>query len=610
MVYSNSGSVNPFIIIESNNRQLPVMNSDVAEAPGSLERGDRGATVTTNVAGAEHKTRTGHQYIQISRTHLEPIPEEVEETSRECSGRLVTTAHEARHPGTSEEDPDEQDSFTKLLAEMNLEIEEEADIEFEGEAGSVADISEIQEDSDYCRVFSESIAEVLLNKEYDVRTDHPTSVLGEEVPLTRFRSAKQEVPESVAELEPEGLTMGSVVPVTDLASSTRSEREEEILYNDVMTPASESALTVDNKEFQRLVNLQEVFSFHALEEDDGETLLVSPSITIGCILGTTAQDTSAGITAQDTTYEMVTNETFPTYNNDVADALSHSGNEFIVTPGNEFGNQLQTGRRERYFQLGRGDYPPTAENRKENSEEKTYFHPVRLPCQSVKQKEDGDVHLSTESRLSSPRQQEAVSSHGEKNAGRRPTKRIGTTLSATVRPAGYQNSRQQKFNQQFGYKTRKHPISCHQSDIRRWIPSDNIKECRTFQHPTGSSNGCSRGANPESYALHIEQLSSTGSSTGAQHQKQQSCHLMLDTLLDDSQKDITCDSAAIDNDDGHQERRPPLAADDRRELPNDQCLPLFGHDDKCHYARAELPPAWLETDKRACRYSNDHHDVA
>ena len=68
MIYSNSGSVNPFIIIENNSRQLPVMNSDAAEAPGSLERGDHGATVTTDIAGAEHMTRTGCQYTQIPRT--------------------------------------------------------------------------------------------------------------------------------------------------------------------------------------------------------------------------------------------------------------------------------------------------------------------------------------------------------------------------------------------------------------------------------------------------------------------------------------------------------------------------------------------------------------
>jgi len=108
MIYSNSGSINPSIIIENNIRQFPMMNSDATEAPGNLERGDRGATATTGVAGAEHKTRTGHQYTQISRTHVEPVLEEVEETSREGE----SAAHEVPFPGISEEDPDEQDSFT------------------------------------------------------------------------------------------------------------------------------------------------------------------------------------------------------------------------------------------------------------------------------------------------------------------------------------------------------------------------------------------------------------------------------------------------------------------------------------------------------------------
>jgi len=153
------------------------MNSDAAEAPGSLERGDRGATVTTGVAGAEHKTRTGHQYIQISRTHVEPVLKEVGETSQEC-GHWEITAHEAPLPGMSEKDPDKQDSFTKLLAEMNFEIEEEAEIGLENGAGSVANVSEIQKDSSYVHEEFESEAAEALYIERDVQTDHPTSILG------------------------------------------------------------------------------------------------------------------------------------------------------------------------------------------------------------------------------------------------------------------------------------------------------------------------------------------------------------------------------------------------------------------------------------------------
>jgi len=98
VVYPNSGSVNPTIIIENNNRQFTVMNSDATEEPGSLERGSQGATVTTGVAGAEQMTRTGHQYTQISRTHVEPVLEELGETSRECSHFSQTVV-----PGTTVE---------------------------------------------------------------------------------------------------------------------------------------------------------------------------------------------------------------------------------------------------------------------------------------------------------------------------------------------------------------------------------------------------------------------------------------------------------------------------------------------------------------------------
>jgi len=53
VVYPNSSAANLLIIIENNNEQLPVMNSDATEAPGALERGNHGVTVTTGVAGTE-----------------------------------------------------------------------------------------------------------------------------------------------------------------------------------------------------------------------------------------------------------------------------------------------------------------------------------------------------------------------------------------------------------------------------------------------------------------------------------------------------------------------------------------------------------------------------
>jgi len=205
---------------------------------------------------------------------------------------------------------------------------------------------------------------------------------------------------------------------------------------------------------------------------------------------------------------MVTDETFSMRDDDVTNALSHTGNEFASTPEREI-ITLQTG--EECFHLGRGDSSPTTTDRKENSEDKLYFHPVRLPCQS----NNGDAYLSVESRLSSPQQQRAASPFNSRNAGRRPITRIRRT------PISPPSSRMRAFNREFGYKTHKHPISCHQSDICRWITSDGIKEYRSsrpFQCPTGSvCNGSlhMKNTSSESYVPHVEHLSSTLNLTGA-----------------------------------------------------------------------------------------------
>ena len=68
-----------------------MLNLDAMEESDHLERGDRETTVTTNVAGTELTTRTGHQYSQIPETHAESNIEELGETSRECEcvGRSV-----------------------------------------------------------------------------------------------------------------------------------------------------------------------------------------------------------------------------------------------------------------------------------------------------------------------------------------------------------------------------------------------------------------------------------------------------------------------------------------------------------------------------------------
>jgi len=270
---------------------------------------------------------------------MEPVSEALGETSQEYS-HWITTAHEAQPPCISEEGLDEQDSFTKLLAEMDLGIEEEAEIEFENGAGLVANASEIQDDS-----------------ERDVRTDHLTSMLNffrVQVQPTRFSSAKQEVPESVTELEPEELDTGYEMPGTynmDQEGPTEFEEEEEILYSDVTLSfpvANENVPNVENEKFQRALNLEEIFSFL---KDDEET---------GSIIPSSDNEEIPDTTVPDTIYETVTEETTLASNNDVTnDVESDNGNEFREINGNEFETPPQSGkRRGPCHNLGRGEHPP------------------------------------------------------------------------------------------------------------------------------------------------------------------------------------------------------------------------------------------------------------
>jgi len=155
------------------------------------------------------------------------------------------------------------------------------------------------------------------------------------------------------------------------------------------------------------------------------------------------------------------------------------------------------------------------------------------------------------------------------------------------------------FNREFGYRKRKHLVSCRLSDIHRWIPDDK-KDCRTSS--TGSSNNRTRGENLESYAPDIELLSSTTDLTGAQ--KPPFLHLKLETSPGDSQED------AGRHDFIHKPARLPLlAANDQGELPDNACPPLFGCDDKFHYNGTVLSPTPCETDKRGHHYIDDGHDV-
>jgi len=296
----------------------------------------------------------------------------------------------------------------------------------------------------------------------DVRIDHPTSIpvtgvadsrktqCSDEVPPIRFDSNTQEVPDVIAEPEPEKLTVGISLPAADHVGSARCTGGSKILYSDIATPTSVRALAVDNEDIQRSLNLGAIFSFHVVERDEEEIFPVSSGVTTGSSNdGTTKHGASSHTVARDTT-QVMTDETFPVYDDDdVADALSRNRNEFLPMPDEEPTDQLSTGKEE-CFQLGRGESSPTHEDRKENSEEQTYFHSVRFPCHDASK----DVPLSTESRLSSSRQQEAASSHGERCAARRPTERIRTTLSPANEPTRYQHPRMRRFNREFEYETR------------------------------------------------------------------------------------------------------------------------------------------------------------
>jgi len=269
------------------------------------------------------------------------------------------------HDQAEEELLDEpNDSFTKLLAELSLEIEEEADIGFKDALKVVPLDCENGSHHLHCPSSVKwEIAVLPLCDEYDVRTDHPTSMLGEEeIPPTTF--SDQEVPENEAELEPEADTLGTSLPATDGIASVEREERGEILYSDIATPTSECALAVDNEDIQRFLNLGEIFSFHDIEKDEEEIFPVSSGVTTGNSNdGTTGQGASSHTVAQDIINQVMTDETFPVYDDDdVANALRHNGNEFIPTPERKM-LTLQTGGE--CFQLGRGDYSSTREDRKE-----------------------------------------------------------------------------------------------------------------------------------------------------------------------------------------------------------------------------------------------------
>ena len=120
------------------------------------------------------------------------------------------------------------------------------------------------------------------------------------------------------------------------------------------------------------MNLGEIFSFHNFEESEDELFPVSPSIATGYSYDGEPEE---GASNHPVAQGMLTDDTFPSCHAGVTDALSHNGNEFAPTPEREI---LQT--EGECFRLGRGEPSPSSTDQKENSEEKTYFHPVRLPC--------------------------------------------------------------------------------------------------------------------------------------------------------------------------------------------------------------------------------------
>ena len=123
------------VAIGNANQNSPVMDPDTTGRPGCVEQGAPDATVATTVADAEQEIRTGQQYNQTSSSHVEP----------------------------------------------EMEIKEEAEVELENGAGSVADFSEIQEDSNSPLESREEHRDKNEVREAlpDARLDHPT--LTEEV---------------------------------------------------------------------------------------------------------------------------------------------------------------------------------------------------------------------------------------------------------------------------------------------------------------------------------------------------------------------------------------------------------------------------------------------
>jgi len=327
-----------------------MMNSDATEATGSLDQRDREATVTTGVAGAEHKTRTGQQYAQIPRPHVEQALAEVGETSRTCDRSNSNVAY-----GATAEIEMENGNVTVTDRRHAMAIYQPEALE--------ADLCESPPEIVKNDVIRVSPMESTLIT--DARIDHTTSIpvtgvvdsrktqCSEEVPPTRFDSNAQVVPDVIAEPEPEELTLGSSLPAAEHVGSARCTGERELLYSDIATPTTVRVLVVDNEDIQRSFNLGEIFSFQAVKRDEEEIFPVSSGVTTGSSNDDTMKHGASSHTVAWDTTQVMTDETFPVYDdNDVANALSHNKNEFLPTPDKEPTDPLSTGKEE-CFQLGR-----------------------------------------------------------------------------------------------------------------------------------------------------------------------------------------------------------------------------------------------------------------
>ena len=204
-----------------------MLNLDTMEESGHLERGDRETTITTDVAGAELTTRTGHEYSQIPRTHVETECEQSEETS----GKHVSTVapNETAEPEKDYEDEGMETDLRESSAFDDVIIGEQEVNTQEGVATN-APLS-------------------------DVRLDQPTSSQEkccEEIRLTK--PSLQEVLVETTGLRPEEHSMGTEIPASINMHDHKEPtiQEGEMRFDDMSTPIQESDTSMDDENWLTL----------------------------------------------------------------------------------------------------------------------------------------------------------------------------------------------------------------------------------------------------------------------------------------------------------------------------------------------------------------------